>query len=248
MSHPGGRKQKGLCDISLQFVRSMARVCAGIRVNMLGYQIWTPNFIMTKLTEYSETWCSVLCLCVCVCAQEFVAASSTLHKSDIFFSLTAACGGPRNSSAHIATLKLSPSLTPPPLHCPVWKPQAPPTFSKVSPYFFPIFIFLNARRTKKGGKQMKGSRPEKQRSQEYNRGSSPQACWKGIMDCEKRFLEEASESARGRMNEWMRVTWSWADVNTLLGRAKYFMMKGPSLRMKFLNFSIRALFPLKKLV
>lgn len=30
MSHPGGRKQEGLCDISLRFVRDLACVCAGI--------------------------------------------------------------------------------------------------------------------------------------------------------------------------------------------------------------------------
>lgn len=35
MSHPGGRKQEGLCDISLWFVQYMARGCAGIQVNML---------------------------------------------------------------------------------------------------------------------------------------------------------------------------------------------------------------------
>lgn len=67
---------------------------------------------------------------------------------------------------------------------------------------------------------MKGSMPEKQIGASNRsavlRLSAPQACWKGIMGCEKRFFEYVLESARLWMNGWMRVTWFWADAITLL--------------------------------
>lgn len=92
---------------------------------------------------------------VCVYGRPLVsgagAPSSSLHRSDIFFSLTGVCGGPRNSSAHIATLTSLDSLHPhftiqfePPLRPPPPPPPPPSTFfhssvSSASPPSFPLF-------------------------------------------------------------------------------------------------------------
>lgn len=114
-------------------------------------------------------------VCVCIVGHWFheSAPSSFFLHSDIFFSLTGVCGGPRNSSAHIATLTQThstPSLLsslnapPPPVslihHCLFF-------FSSIFPSFLPSLSFwiqaLQKKKKKKQGKwpQMKMSAPEK---------------------------------------------------------------------------------------
>ena len=114
-------------------------------------------------------------VCVCIVGHWFheSAPSSFFLHSDIFFSLTGVCGGPRNSSAHIATLTQTHST--PSLLSSLNAPPSPSFFnSPLSLFLFlhlslfsPIFVFLNPSLTKKKKKkqgkwpQMKMSAPEK---------------------------------------------------------------------------------------
>lgn len=71
-----------------------------VKVNML-FGILRTKSRYSFFFKMKQSVCLILCVCTSVC---LVAPSSSLHCSDIFFPLTGVCQGPRNSSAHIATL------------------------------------------------------------------------------------------------------------------------------------------------
>ena len=146
-------------------------------------------------------------VCVCIVGHWFheSAPSSFFLHSDIFFSLTGVCGGPRNSSAHIATLTQTHST--PSLLSSLNAPPSPSFFnSPLSLFLFlhlslfsPIFVFLNPSLTKKKKKKAREvTADENERAREanpsqwYNWGFSSwgtATCWKGIMGREWGFLE-----------------------------------------------------------